>query len=335
MKKMKKNVLSNRWVLALGALAALAALPKIGGSPTLVEWVIQFCCYGLFAMSLNLMVGTSGMLSFGHGMYFGIGAYAFCLLLKLGGMGIPAAFCVTLLISGATAFIVSTVVVRLEGVFYSFITLAVQMLLYSVILAWSELTGGEQGLIGGVPRPPFAGVNLGDPWHFYLFAVTIFVACVTAMHVITRSPFGTAMRMIRDNPRRANLTGVNTYWYRVTMSVFASLFASVGGMLLGLHISGAYPNFAYWTMSGEGLFMIMLGGIGQFFGPLVGAALLIVLNGLINIAGLPHGMVVGGVILLLVLVLKKGLLEAVLAPWQRRQAASEEVLRPAETGVAK
>ena len=81
--------------------------------------------------------------------------------------------------------------------------------------------------------------------------------------------------------------------------------------------------------------MIMLGGIGQFFGPLVGAALLIVLNGLINIAGLPHGMVVGGVILLLVLVLKKGLLEAVLAPWQRRQAASEEVLRPAETGVAK
>jgi len=302
-------------------LLVLAGLGYGFGSAVLREWMLQFFCFGLFAMSLNLMVGTGGMLSFGHGMYFGIGAYAFCLLLRAG-FGVPAAFAATVGVVAMLSAIVSMVVVRLEGVFFSFITLSVQMMMFAVVMAWSGLTGGEQGLIGGIPRPPFWGIDLADQAHLYVFSAVVFTAVIALMYLVDRSPFGVAMRLVRDNPRRANLTGIHVLRYRAGWSVIASIFAAMGGMLMSLHISGAYPNFMHWTMSGEGLFTIMLGGSGLFYGPLAGTAFLIVLNGMINKVGLPHGMVVGALILLVVLGLKKGLLEGLSALWVNSRARS-------------
>ena len=203
------------------------------------------------------------------------------------------------------------------------------MLMYAVVMAWSELTGGEQGLIGGIPLPPFLGVDLSSPSHLYGFSTVVFVVSVAVMCIVIRSPFAVAMRLVRDNPQRANLTGINVLRYRAGWSVIASVFAALGGVLMGLHISGAYSNFMYWTISGEGLFMIMLGGIGLFYGPLAGAAFLIVLNGIINKLGLPRDMVVGALILVVVLGLKKGLLESLGQMMGRRRlwpsAAAKEI----------
>lgn len=306
-------------IAAVAGALALSGLVIAAESGIVREWVVQFCCYGLFAMSLNLMVGYSGMLAFGHAAFFGLGSYCFCILLQGGAVGIPAASLLTVLFVGMVAAVCGFVSVRLEGIFFSFITLATQMLLYSVALAWSGLTGGEQGLIGGIPRAPFLGIDLANPRHLYGTSIAVTVLCTIAMAVIVASPFGAAMRMIRDNPQRATFVGLNVVAYRLSMFVVASAFAGIAGILMALHVSGAYPNFMYWTLSGEGLFMIVLGGSTLFLGPLVGAALLVVLNGILNTWHAPHGIVLGVIILALVLGLKKGLLEWVLERFPRHK----------------
>jgi branched-chain amino acid transport system permease protein len=280
-------------------------------SGTFREWVIRLCCLGLFAMSLNLLVGYTGLLSFGHATFFGIGAYCFCILMQSHAVGIPAAILITLFMSGVAGFLIGIICVRLMHVYFAFITLAIQMLLYSLLIAWSSLTGGEQGLIGGVPRPPFLGVNLSNPFHFYIFNVVIFVASVALMYRVVNSPFGATLRMIRDNPQRAVFLGINVPRHKLAIFVIASLFSGLAGILMGLYVSGAYPNFAFWTTSGEGLFMIMLGGVRVFLGPAVGAALMIILESLVNTYTGHHGLMLGSIILMTVLGLRRGVLEYV------------------------
>ncbi len=288
-------------------IAILAALVIDSGKFN--EWVIRLCCLGLFAMSLNLLVGYTGLLSFGHATFFGIGAYAFCILMQSKLVNVPVAIVGTLAVTGFVALIIGGICVRLTHIYFTFITLAIQMLLYSLLISWSTLTGGEQGLIGGIPRPPFWGVNLGNPFHFYVFNVVIFVGSVAIMYVIVRSPFGVALRMIRDNPQRATFLRVNVPRFKLVVFVIASLFSGLAGVLMGLYVSGAYPNFAFWTTSGEGLFMIMLGGTQVFLGPAVGAALMIVLDNVVNTYTGHHGIVLGGIILFTVLILRRGVLD--------------------------
>lgn len=325
---MNRTVLNNIQLATVTAvaIAALLLLRLAFDGGRVHEWIIQFCCYGLFALSLNLLVGYGGMLAFGHAAFFGLGTYAFCLLLRETGMSIPVAGVLSVALVVAIAVPIGYVCVRLQGVFFSFITLAIQMLLYSLVLSWSGLTGGEQGLIGGIPRPVFMGVNLADPWHLYVFCVVVFAVCIAVMYRIVSSPFGAALRMIRDNPQRAAFVGLDIIRYRLGMFLLAALFASIAGILMALHVSGAYPNFMYWTLSGEGMFMIVLGGVSVFLGPLAGAAILIVINGLLHTVGVPHGLVLGTIILLMVLGFRKGLLEwAAELRFARRSRASNAV----------
>lgn len=301
---------------ALALLAAAAFAVALGifadiliGTGSFREWAIRLCILGLFAMSLNLLVGYTGLLSFGHAAFFGVGAYAFCMLMQTDRIGIPLAALSAVGLAGIFALVIGAICVRLTHVYFAFITLAMQMLLYSVLIAWSSLTGGEQGLIGGIPRPPFLGVNLGEPLHAYAFNLVVFIASVAAMYRIVNSPFGTALRMIRDNPQRALFLGLNVRRYKLAVFVIAGMFSGLAGVLMGLYVSGAYPNFAYWTMSGEGLFMIMLGGAGVFLGPALGAGLLVFLEGVVNTYTGHHGIVLGLIILAVVLGLRRGILE--------------------------
>lgn len=290
--------------VALGIVADIVI-----GTGSFREWAIRLCILGLFAMSLNLLVGYTGLLSFGHAAFFGIGAYTFCMLMQTGKVGIPLATLSAVGLAGLAALVIGAICVRLTHVYFAFITLAIQMLLYSILIAWSSLTGGEQGLIGGIPRPPFLGVDLGEPTHAYAFNLVVFVASVALMYRIVNSPFGTAMRMIRDNPQRALFLGLNVRRYKLAVFVIASMFSGLAGVLMGLYVSGAYPNFAHWTMSGEGLFMIMLGGAGVFLGPALGAGLLVFLEGIVNSYTGYHGLVLGLIILIVVMGLRRGILE--------------------------
>ncbi|MFN3746689.1 MAG: branched-chain amino acid ABC transporter permease [Hyphomicrobiaceae bacterium] len=310
-------------LMAAGALVLLLLLPYVWPSKMVNDLVIRLSAFALFATSLNLLVGFTGMVSFGHGMFFGFGAYAFGLCMQRLGVSIPTAFLIAIASSALLGLVVGAISIRLKDIYFSFITLAFQMLLYSLVIAWVPLTGGDQGLMGGIPRPPFLGIDLSLESHRYAVAVTLMVVGLLAMRQIVESPFGYTLRMIRDNTERASFLGINVFRAKLTAFVIAGVFGSIGGMVMAMFVSGAYPEFVNWTMSGEGIFMIMLGGLTTFIGPAAGALILSLLNDVITRGTEHHGLLLGAVILLFALGLRKGVTDFI-ADWfrARREAHS-------------
>lgn len=310
-------------LLAGGILAGFLGLEFTGlGSSGLLDFAIRFAIFGLLAMSLNLLIGTTGLVSFGHAAYFGMGAYSFGLLMQSGGWSIPAAIAAAILATALLALVVGALCVRLSEIYFAFLTLAFQMLLHSLILSWIGLTGGDQGLMGGIPKPPFLGIELAKPAHLAGFGMFCLLLSVVLLRQIIRSPFGAALRMLRDNPDRAGFLGLSVYRYRLAAFVIAGAFAGLSGVLMSLYVSGAFPTFAFWTTSGEAIFMIMLGGIQVFLGPLVGTAIFLLLNDWITALTEHHGLFMGTILLIITLGLRKGLLDFVVE-WRaaRRRAA--------------
>jgi branched-chain amino acid transport system permease protein len=306
-------------LIALAALLVLAVLPVIFPGKHFSDYMIRLSAFGVFATSLNLLIGYGGMVSFGHGLFYGLGAYSFALLMQKAGTSVPAAFGLTILISAGVATVIGAICIRLREIYFSFLTLAFQMLLHSLIIAWTSVTGGDQGLTGGVPRPPFLGIRLDDPQHLYLFCCTVLVVSLFLMHHFVQSPFGYTLRMIRDNPRRTGFLGVHVWHVRLLAFVVAGVFGAIGGLLMSLFVSSAYPDFAYWTISGEGVFMILMGGTSVFLGPVVGAALLLMLNDTVTRFTEYFGLVLGIVILCFALGLRKGLLGFAYDAWRSRK----------------
>lgn len=311
-------------IIAAASIALLLALPLVWPSTALVDFVIRVAAFGLFATSLNLLVGYAGMVSFGHGMFFGLGAYGFGLCMQMLGTSIPTAFVLALLVNAAVAALVGAICIRSREIYFSFITLAMQMLLYSLIIAWVPLTGGDQGLQGGIPRPPFLGVRLDQVGHLYACCSVLLVVGLLIMRHIVESPFGYTLRLIRDNTERATFLGINVFRVKLIAFVIAGVFAGVGGIIMSLFVSGAYPEFANWTTSGEGIFMIMLGGLSTFLGPVVGASLLLLLNDVVTRRTEYHGLALGVVILLFALGLRKGITDFIADKIRARRDAVGE-----------
>jgi branched-chain amino acid transport system permease protein len=311
-------------LIALAAFIVLALLPALTSSKFLLDFVIRCSAYGLFATSLNLLVGYTGLTSFGHGMFFGLGAYGFGLMMQKTGVPVPVAFVATLLITLVVATVIGAICVRLKEIYFAFVTLAFQMLIHSTILSWVSFTGGDQGLRGGIPRPAFFGIDLSNHLHLYVFSCALLVTGLLLMRQIAQSPFGYTLRMIRDNASRASFVGIDVYRAKLTIFVLAALFASVGGMIMALFVSGAYPEFAYWTISGEGIFINMLGGVTTFLGPMVGTALFLILNDTVTRLSEYHGIWLGIVILFFAIGLRKGLMDFAFEWYTQRRDAKEQ-----------
>jgi branched-chain amino acid transport system permease protein len=277
--------------------------------------------YGLLAMSLNLLVGLTGLVSFGHAAYFASGAYMFGLLMQTGRVSIPVAIVATVGGTALLALVIGAICVRLKEIYFSFITLAFQMFIHSIILTWVSLTGGDQGLRGGIPRPAFLGIDLNNAMSLYIFCVVVFIICVAIMRQVWQSPFGYTLRLVRDNPTRADFVGVDIIRMKLGIFVLAGAMASVAGILLALFVSGAYPEFGFWTTSGEAIFMIMLGGSQLFVGPIIGAVLLRLLEHFVTIYTEHHGLVLGIVILVIVLGLRQGVADYIVDWLERRRIA--------------
>jgi branched-chain amino acid transport system permease protein len=313
--------------VAVIAFAVLAALPLLTDSKSLLDFVIRCAAFGLFATSLNLLVGYTGLISFGHGMFFGLGAYGFGLIMQRSGWPIPLAFVSTLAITAITATAIGAICVRLKEIYFAFVTLAFQMLMHSLILSWQGLTGGDQGLRGGIPRPAFLGIDLANHKHLYIASCALLVIGLLLMRQIAQSPFGYTLRMIRDNAARASFVGIDVWRAKLKIFVIAALFASTGGIIMSLFVSGAYPEFAYWTISGEGIFINMLGGVTTFLGPMVGTVILLLLNDTVTRLTEHYGLVLGIVILFFAIGLRKGLMDFVVEWWDDRQNRARQTDR--------
>jgi branched-chain amino acid transport system permease protein len=315
-------------------LVVLLLVPLFGASSAIRDFIMFAMAYGLLAMSLNLLIGYTGLVSFGHAMFFASGAYAFGLAMQSGKFSIPAAFVLAIAFTAVLALVIGAICVRLNEIYFAFLTLAFQMLIYNIILGWVSFTGGDQGLMGGIPRPKFLGIDLADRTQLYVFCTVAFVACIAIMRQIVTSPFGYTLRLIRDNQERAAFLGVDVARAKLVCFVISACVAGVGGILLALFVSGAYPNFAFWTTSGEAIFMILLGGSNVFLGPLVGTVILRVLND-VTIAYTSHtDLVLGIVILVLVLGLRKGPLDVIAERLENRRQTAAQKLRDAADAVS-
>jgi branched-chain amino acid transport system permease protein len=294
-------------VWALLGLLVLLALPWFSPSRVVTDFIIRLCAMGLLATSLNMLVGYGGMVSFGHAMFFGSGAYVFSLMLQKASVSVPVALLSTIVFSALLAALIGAICVRLKGIYFSFLTLAFQMLLHSVIITWTSMTGGDQGLTGGIPRPVFLGIDLSQASQVYVFCCVLAVLSLLAMRLLMQSPFGYTLRMLRDNEDRAAYLGIDVWRVRLYAFILAGVFAGLGGVIMALFVSGAFPDFSYWTMSGEAVFMIMMGGIHVFIGPLLGAGLLQLFNDTVTRYTPYHGLALGIVILLFTLGFQRGI----------------------------
>ena len=240
--------------------------------------------WALFATSLNLLVGYTGLVSFGHAAYFGIGAYATGILMKKLGMPFVLAFPAAGVVAGGFALLFGLFCVRLTRIYFAMLTLAFAQIVWAICFKWNEVTGGEQGM-PEVPYPDLAWMGrlpllreLRTSDHFYLVTVVLVALCLWILHRVVRSPFGRMLTTIRENAERAEFIGVHVRRYELAAFVLAGAFAGLAGGLFGIFNRGVFPDFAYWTKSSEVLIMTLLGGMGTFYGPSVGALALILLN---------------------------------------------------------
>src|SRR5436190_190824 len=239
---------------------------------------------GLFAVSLNLLIGYTGLVSFGHAAYFGIGAYTTGILMKKLGVPFVLAFPAAGLGAGLAALVFGFFCVRLTKIYFAMLTLAFAQIVWAICFKWNDVTGGEQGMpeipypaLDWMQRLPFFG-DFRASDHFYLVTVVLVALCFWTLRRIVGSPFGRLLTTIRENPERAEFIGVSVRRYELIAFVIAGIFAGLAGGLFGIFNRGAFPDFAYWTKSSEVLIMTLLGGMGSFWGPAVGALVLLVLN---------------------------------------------------------
>lgn len=296
-------------VIAVVVLIIVLVIPLLYRSPAFEDFIIRLSAMALFATSLNLLVGNTGMVSFGHGMFYGFGAYAFALTMQMTELSLPVAAVIAVVATAFAALCVGAICVRLSTEYFAFITLAVQMLFYSIIISWQSLTGGDQGLRGGIPRREFFGFELESQLHLYQFCAIVGVLGLFALRHISVSPFGQTLRMIRDNEDRASFLGIVLWRARLSAFTIAGAFAGLGGVLAALFVSGAYPEFADWPNSGQAIFAVMLGGIHSFLGPVVGGMILLALNDLVTRYTEYHGLILGIVILIFAVGLRRGVLD--------------------------
>lgn len=316
------------FAFAAAGLLLLLAVPAFVHSPAFLDFAIRVASMALFATSLNLLVGGTGLVSFGHGLFYGLGAYAFALLMQRTEWPLWLATGVTLALSAAVALVVGGICIRLRAIYFAFVTLAMQMLFYSMIIAWSSLTGGDQGLQGGIPRRALLGFDLGNQHSLYVLSVAVMVVALLLMRHVSASPLGTSLRMIRDNEPRAAFLGIVVWRAKLTVFVISGVFASLGGVLAALFVSSAYPELANWTISGQAIFAVMLGGISTFLGPLAGAAILLALNDVVGRFTEYHGLALGIVILVVTVGLRRGLLDFVMIAVKRRRPVPAPAAAP-------
>jgi branched-chain amino acid transport system permease protein len=269
--------------IEIAALVLLILVPAFGSKLT-TYLVTDATIWALLAVSLNLLVGYTGLVSFGHAAYFGIGAYACALLMKQLALPFVLALPAAGIISAVFALLFGFFCVRLTRVFFSMLTLAFAQIAWAVAFKANDLTGGDQGLTG-IPYPSLAwldavpfvsGWNAGERYH--VVVVLIAAASLLILRRIVESPFGRMLTIIRENPERAEFVGVHVRGYQLAAFVIAGAFAGVAGGLFGVFNRGVYPDLMYWIKSAEVLIMVLLGGMSFFYGPVFGAFALLWLN---------------------------------------------------------
>jgi branched-chain amino acid transport system permease protein len=297
-------------------LVLLLAAPFIGLYPV---FMMKALCYAIFACAFNLLLGYTGLLSFGHAAYLGAAAYATGWLVRsahlppelgvLAGTGI-AALC---------GLVIGLIAIRRQGIYFAMVTLAMAQMLYFVFLQ-APFTGGEDGL-QGVPRGTLFGLlSLANDKVLYYVVLAVFVAVFLFIIRIVHSPYGQVLKAIRENEPRAVSLGYDVDRYKLLAFVLSTAIAGLAGSLKTLVLGFASLTDAHWSLSGEVVLMTLLGGMGTFAGPVIGAFTIIGLQDfLADQVGSWINVIIGVIFVVCVVAFRKGFVGELLAWLQRRQ----------------
>jgi len=312
-----------RWIIYLLIFIALLFIPRMLSIHDLMlfEYGITFAIVGL---GFNLLLGYTGLLSFGHGAYFAAGAYSVAMIAKY----LPQAYSLEILIPAALFFslvlsiIFGFVCVRHTKIFFSILTLSLAMLLFALLFKLYHITGGSDGL--RVPLPTMFGMSFKGirrpeflSGTYYYFLLGVFSVSFLLMKGIVSSPFGKALQAIRDNEVRAELIGIRVRRYRLYAFIISGMFVGLGGALWTFVNGHVTADLSHWVFSGEIVYMTLLGGFGIFEGPIIGAMIFTYLK-LYAMGNTQYWMfVIGGTLIVLVLLLPNGVAGAVSSLWTK------------------
>jgi branched-chain amino acid transport system permease protein len=289
------------WRWALAALVVLVVLPPLL-SRFWVLVLVEILAFALFAGSLHLLMGTGGMVSFGHAVTFGLGAYAAALLIQWAQAPRLLAFAAAPLAAGLGATLIGFFAVRLSSIYFAMLTLAFCQIAYAVVHQWYDVTGGDNGLLGVWP-PAW----LAPPLRYYYFSLAVCAGGLAALAAIGRAPFGLTLRAIRDHARRAEASGIDVRGHQWVAFVLAGVAGGLAGATFVFLKGSVFPNYLTVAMSVQPLVMVLLGGVGALAGAPIGAALYTLLDTTVTRYTEYWQFVLGAILLALVVAFPRGI----------------------------
>jgi ABC-type branched-subunit amino acid transport system permease subunit len=309
-------------------------LPLIGGY---TELATQIVLWGIFALGFDLLIGFTGLLSFGHAAFWGLGAYAAGFLLLRVSDNLALALVAGTLIAGIAAVVLGYLTLRRRGIYFSILTLAfAEMFYYAALSMFQDWTGGDNGLTG-IPTAQLFGINMKGPTIYYVIAAFAFVGIYIARR-IARSPYGLILRAIKSNETRLASTGIDTRRYKLMAFFISGIYAGIAGSLSAVYQTYVPTDALHWTTSGEVVMMAVIGGVGTLFGPMLGAGIVLYLENVLS-ATFPQWLLIQGLIFMaFVIFLPGGVVDGVRRlvrviaerPTGSATHESKSAMRPAE-----
>lgn len=299
----KARSTSDEMIVFVVMAILLAIVPLTGLYP---YFVMQALCFALFACAFNLLLGYSGLLSFGHSMFLGTAGYVSAHALKVWGVPPELGIIAGTVAACALSVVVGLIAIRRQGIYFAMITLALSQLLYFVYLQ-TPFTHGEDG-IQGVPQGMMFGVfNLSNTNTLYYVVLVVFLLAFLLIHRAVNSPFGEVLKSIRENEPRAISLGYKTDQYKLLAFILSGTLAGLAGAVKVLVAQNASLTDVHWTMSGEVVLMTLVGGLGTSFGPVVGAFVIIAMQQYLAGFGQWVTVIQGAIFVICVLTFRRGI----------------------------
>ena len=307
-----------KW-LAWGALALLVAVFPLFGGDFYVNLASQIFIAALFAASLNLLVGYGGLVSLGHAAWIGLAAYTSAWLYLRLGLPHLANAPIALILTTLVAALFGWIALHASGLGFLMITLALAQVLWGTAYRWASVTNGDNGL-SGLTRPAPFGMSLDKPAAFYYFTLAIAIVALWLMARFVASPFGAALRGTRDEPRRMAALGHNVWLVRWITFVYSGFWGAVAGLLYVYYHKYVHPTTLSLQSSAEALLGVIAGGAGTLAGPVVGAAIVLILKNYVSAYFERWNMLLGLVFVLIVIFMPDGVVPGLRRAWVRLRA---------------
>jgi branched-chain amino acid transport system permease protein len=298
-----KEVIRSKWVgPSIILFLVLLILPSF--IPRFYTYILALIFVtSLLAMSLNLVVGHGGMFQFHHGVFYGVGAYTVALMLKKTSLPIWTGFIAGPIVAAIIGLIIGWLCVRLTRLYFGMLQISLGSLIWVIVFRWYSFTGGDDG-IPGIPMPSL----LSSLRNSYYFILIILAICLILMYMILKSPFGSTLQAIRDNPQRCEAIGINVRRHQLIAIVIATFFAGVAGVLFVALERSVFADLLFWTFSLEIFIMCLLGGWFTFAGPILGAAIIVALRTFVGIFTEYWTLILGIVLTLIIFFLPEGVM---------------------------